>query len=258
MMARDVAGPLPQLEAGALVGARFPHHLRYDESVGVIVGVEIGPSTNAGGAAEVYAKLGQLASLVAGSGARGRMGGCFCRDPYPMYALRPAILNINIFDGRRANNCWRTSSPSFIGGGCGCRLLRTPATQSRVIRGLCRYLQKGPPMAPFSSGWRTETVPEKRFSVPPAFSAAAVWTVRIGVQCRGTGRYADAAPYRHRPHQYSSLFVAVADLHAEIAVPEARKMVASMQSKGDLDGADLGLRIVVALEAMISAARSRS
>ena len=39
---------------------------------------------------------------------------------------------------------------------------------------------------------------------------------------------------------------------------EARKMVASMQSKGDLEGADLWLRIIVALEAMTSAERSRS
>jgi hypothetical protein len=48
------------------------------------------------------------------------------------------------------------------------------------------------------------------------------------------------------------------DLHGAAAVPEARKMAASMQSKGDLEGADLWLRIIVTLEAMISAERSRS
>jgi hypothetical protein len=48
------------------------------------------------------------------------------------------------------------------------------------------------------------------------------------------------------------------DLHSEAAVPEARKMVASMQSKGDHESADLWLRIIVALEALTSAERARS
>jgi hypothetical protein len=40
------------------------------------------------------------------------------------------------------------------------------------------------------------------------------------------------------------------DLHGDEAVAEARKMVATMRGRGDLDGADSWLRIIVALEEM--------
>lgn len=40
------------------------------------------------------------------------------------------------------------------------------------------------------------------------------------------------------------------DLHGDEAIAEARKMVATMRVRGDLDGADSWLRIIVALGEM--------
>ena len=40
------------------------------------------------------------------------------------------------------------------------------------------------------------------------------------------------------------------ELHCDEAVPEARKMAATLQAKGDLDGADAWLRIIVVIEEM--------
>jgi hypothetical protein len=40
------------------------------------------------------------------------------------------------------------------------------------------------------------------------------------------------------------------DLHGERAIAEARQMVLAMRAKGDLDGADKWLQIIVALEQM--------
>jgi hypothetical protein len=39
------------------------------------------------------------------------------------------------------------------------------------------------------------------------------------------------------------------ELHGANAVAEARKMVGAMRAKGDLDGVDTWLRIIVAIEA---------
>jgi hypothetical protein len=47
-------------------------------------------------------------------------------------------------------------------------------------------------------------------------------------------------------------------MHRETAGPEARKMVTSMQTKGDPEGADLWLPIIVGLEAMSRAEQFRS
>ena len=38
------------------------------------------------------------------------------------------------------------------------------------------------------------------------------------------------------------------ELHGDAAIPEARKMAASMRERGDLDSADTWLRIIVALD----------
>jgi len=40
------------------------------------------------------------------------------------------------------------------------------------------------------------------------------------------------------------------ELHGDEAVPEARKMVASMRERGDTEGADIWLRIIIAIEEM--------
>jgi hypothetical protein len=38
------------------------------------------------------------------------------------------------------------------------------------------------------------------------------------------------------------------ELHGENAIPDARRMAAEMRARGDLDGADTWLRIIVAIE----------
>jgi hypothetical protein len=40
------------------------------------------------------------------------------------------------------------------------------------------------------------------------------------------------------------------ELHGDAAIPEARRMAASMRERGDLDSADTWLRIIVALDEM--------
>jgi len=46
-------------------------------------------------------------------------------------------------------------------------------------------------------------------------------------------------------HNSAQLFL---ELHGDEAVPEARKMVASMRERGDTDGADIWLQIIIAIE----------
>jgi hypothetical protein len=53
----------------------------------------------------------------------------------------------------------------------------------------------------------------------------------------------------------ASLFL---DLHGDEAVPEARKMATEMRAKGDLDGADTWLRVIVAIEDMRRGASRRA
>ena len=45
--------------------------------------------------------------------------------------------------------------------------------------------------------------------------------------------------------QSATLF---SELHGDEAIPEARKLAATMRTRGDLDGADTWLRIIVAIE----------
>jgi hypothetical protein len=47
------------------------------------------------------------------------------------------------------------------------------------------------------------------------------------------------------------------ELHGDNAIPEARRMAAEIRGKGDLDGADTWLKIIVAIEEMRQHAQAR-
>jgi hypothetical protein len=47
------------------------------------------------------------------------------------------------------------------------------------------------------------------------------------------------------------------ELHGDNAIPEARRMAAELRGKGDLDGADTRLKIIVAIEEMRQRVQAR-
>ena len=47
------------------------------------------------------------------------------------------------------------------------------------------------------------------------------------------------------------------ELHGDSAIPEARRLTTELRAKGDLDGADRWLKIIVAIEDMRQHAQAR-